>query len=46
MAKLYWRIKRDGRWTWTPVKFRKVNWWYTATTLLAEILDPDREEEE
>ena len=18
MAKLYWRIKRDGKWTWTP----------------------------
>jgi len=18
MAKLYWRVKRDGKWTWTP----------------------------
>jgi len=18
MAKLYWRIKKDGKWTWTP----------------------------
>ena len=20
MAKLYWRVKRDGKWTWTPAK--------------------------
>ncbi len=19
MAKLYWRVKKDGKWTWTPV---------------------------
>ena len=19
MAKLYWRVKRDGKWTWRPV---------------------------
>ncbi len=19
MAKLYWRVKKDGRWTWKPV---------------------------
>jgi hypothetical protein len=19
MAKLYWRVKRDGKWTWKPV---------------------------
>ena len=20
MAKLYWRVKRNGKWTWRPVK--------------------------
>jgi hypothetical protein len=20
MAKLYWRVKRDGKWTWRPAK--------------------------
>lgn len=24
MAKLYWRIKKDGRWTWRPVQVRKI----------------------
>ena len=21
MAKLYWRIKKDGKWTWTPANY-------------------------
>lgn len=21
MAKLYWRVKLDGKWTWRPAKF-------------------------
>jgi len=21
MAKLYWRVKRDGKWTWTPAVY-------------------------
>jgi hypothetical protein len=27
MAKLYWRVKRNGKWTWRPanVKFEKTN---------------------
>ena len=25
MAKLYWRIKVDGRWTWTPANVIAVN---------------------
>ncbi len=20
MAKLYWRVKKDGKWNWTPVR--------------------------
>ncbi len=22
MAKLYWRIKKNGKWTWVPMKFQ------------------------
>lgn len=22
MAKLYWRVKKDGKWTWTPLVIR------------------------
>ncbi len=24
MAKLYWRVKKDGKWTWTAAKFHKI----------------------
>lgn len=24
MAKLYWRVKRNGKWTWTPAEVRVV----------------------
>ncbi len=25
MAKLYWRVKKDGKWTWKPAKVQ-VQW--------------------
>jgi len=25
MAKLYWRIKKDGKWTWKPVRVHTVH---------------------
>tara|TARA_B100000459_G_C8552157_1_gene189988 strand:+ start:619 stop:762 length:144 start_codon:yes stop_codon:yes gene_type:complete len=46
MAKLYWRVKRNGKWTWTAAKFKTVNWWHTKDTLKAVIYDPKEEEEE
>lgn len=46
MAKLYWRYKRNGKWTWKPARFVSVNWWYTKDTLKAEIFDPIQGEEE
>ncbi len=25
MAKLYWRLKLDGKWSWKPVKFGRLS---------------------
>lgn len=45
MAKLYWRIKRDGKWTWIAATPENTSWctdtfpWFTGTPL--KILDID-----
>jgi hypothetical protein len=43
MAKLYWRVKRDGKWTWQAanVKFSKTN--DVTHNLWVEIVVDDQE---
>ena len=43
MAKLYWRVKRNGKWTWRPanVKFTKVN--DVTGNFWAEIIQEEEE---
>jgi hypothetical protein len=48
MAKLYWRIKRDGKWTWaasTPENTKYVEYWpcviYTGPNESAYITNLD-----
>lgn len=35
MAKLYWRIKQDGKWTWRPAEY----------TIIERRMDPDTQTE-
>lgn len=30
MAKLYWRVKRDGKWTWRPAGLRGIDKLWTT----------------
>ena len=40
--KLYWRLKKNGRWTWRPVKVRRIE----RCTEQLDIAYIEREEEE
>jgi len=48
MAKLYWRVKRDGKWTWLSATADNIEWPGSCRTEISEILDEFRylEEEE
>ena len=37
--KLYWRIKKNGKWTWTPAIYDL----HTAETIMTEVVHPDAE---
>ncbi len=43
MAKLYWRVKKDGKWTWAAVQGYER---YDAISQLWESIANDVEEEE
>lgn len=44
-GKLYWRIKKDGKWTWRPAKFNLVDTDYENAQMYC-IIDLDDLEEE
>lgn len=39
MAKLYWRVKRDGKWTWSPVRSHPKG---TMDEVIQELLEYDQ----
>lgn len=45
MAKLYWRIKKNGKWTWKPVRGN----WMTSKEIASDLIfyskafDPEEE---
>ena len=39
MARLYWRVKKDGKWTWRPAVYDMHN----AVEVMRETLHPDAE---
>jgi hypothetical protein len=44
-GKLYWRIKKDGKWTWTPACIVHQEWTADELTVYIDNV-PGREEEE
>jgi hypothetical protein len=44
MAKLYWRVKRNGKWTWRPaavIDYKQTN---ACTAVVVSMLDQEEEE--
>lgn len=35
-GKLYWRIKKDGKWTWTPAHVEITDGWLIVEPLMEE----------
>ena len=47
MAKLYWRVKRNGKWTWTPAEvLDKIEFVNDAGIMRTEVYVHQLEEEE
>ena len=44
MAKLYWRVKRNGKWTWRPANVVQDN--HLVTWVRNWKMDPSAKEEE
>ncbi len=38
MAKLYWRVKKNGRWTWLPAKVVHQEWTADSKLLRTDIV--------
>ena len=35
-GKLYWRMKKDGKWTWTPAHVELTDGWLVVEPLMEE----------
>ena len=46
MAKLYWRVKRNGKWTWTPASFEVVQVEIKPNLYTGKVVVKDLEEDE
>ncbi len=43
MAKLYWRVKRDGKWTWRPAQTYELDTGEHSVTVVMEEDDPSED---
>ena len=46
MAKLYWRVKRNGKWTWQPANVIHQEWTADELTVYLDNVPGTKEEEE
>ncbi len=46
MAKLYWRVKEEGKWTWRPANVQSIDYEVKMRTGYAWYLIQNQEEEE
>ena len=45
MAKLYWRVKQNGKWTWTPAEVQDHNdYWKMVSTVHIKCETEEEEE--